>query len=240
LGDNLRDSRIGGHNRPFIVPDAPAAAPASVQSETTMTAPAPAPVAVNGLHHFAYRCRDAEETRQFYEGVLGLPLYHIIQSDYVPSTGEYCPYTHIFFRRTDGSFVAFFDLGDDAAADPSPNTPNWVNHLALRVDTVAELEQTKARLEAHGVEVIGVTDHHIFKSIYFFDPNGIRLELTAQLASAMQMMEESRTAHARLDEWTARKHAWRAERAAGRAVGALKPQQNDRPEVAERAAASRA
>jgi glyoxylase I family protein len=196
---------------------------------------AAAAIPIHGLHHFAYRCRDAEQTRHFYEDILGMPLWHVIQSDHVPSTGEYCPYTHIFFRMTDGSCVAFFDLGDDVAAEPSPNTPAWVNHLALRVDTVEHLERIKARLESHGVEVTGVTDHHIFKSIYFFDPNGIRLELTAQLASEMQMLEASRTAHARLAEWTRRKNEWRRQRAAGKAVGPLKPQRNDRPEVAERA-----
>jgi glyoxylase I family protein len=196
---------------------------------------AAAAIPIHGLHHFAYRCRDAEETRHFYEDILGMPLWHIIQSDYVPSTGEYCPYTHIFFRMTDGSCVAFFDLGDDVAAAPSPNTPAWVNHLALRVDTVEHLERIKARLESHGIEVIGVTDHHIFKSIYFFDPNGIRLELTAQLASEMQMLEASKTAHARLAEWTRRKNEWRKARAEGKASGPLKPQQNDRPEVAARA-----
>ena len=78
------------------------------------------------------------------------------------------------FRMTDGSCIAFFDLGDDVAAEKSPNTPEWVNHIALRVDSVEELARLKARLEAHGVEVLGVTDHHIFQSIYFFDPNGIR------------------------------------------------------------------
>jgi glyoxylase I family protein len=175
---------------------------------------APHAVAINGLHHYAYRCRDAEETRHFYEDLLGLPLFHIIQSDIVPSTGEFCPYTHIFFRMTDGSCIAFFDLGDDQAALPSANTPAWVNHIALRVNTVSELEAMKARLQAAGVEVLGVTDHHIFNSIYFFDPNGIRLELTAQLASEMEMMEEGRTAHARLAQWTARKQVWRTERAA--------------------------
>lgn len=196
---------------------------------------AAAAIPIHGLHHFAYRCRDAEQTRHFYEDILGMPLWHVIQSEVVPSTGEYCPYTHIFFRMTDGSCVAFFDLGDDVAAEPSPNTPAWVNHLALRVDTVEHLERIKARLESHGIEVVGVTDHHIFKSIYFFDPNGIRLELTAQLASEMQMLEASKTAHARLAEWTRRKEQWRAERAAGKAVGPLKPQRNDRPEVAARA-----
>ncbi len=192
----------------------------------------PAPAAIEQLHHFAYRCRDAEETRHFYEDLLGLPLYHIIQSDYVPSTGEYCPYTHFFFRLRDGSFIAFFDLGDDVKPAPSPNTPAWVNHIAFRVDSVQALEDTKARLQAHGVEVLGVTDHHIFKSIYFFDPNGIRLELAAQVADAAHMERESHSAHARLAEWTARKQQWRQERAAGQAQAPLKPQHNDRPEYA--------
>jgi glyoxylase I family protein len=197
-------------------------------------APHPAPAAIHGLHHFAWRCRDAEETRHFYEDLLGLPLFHIIQSDHVPSTGEYCPYTHFFFRLGDGSFVAFFDLGDDVAPLPSPNTPAWVNHLALRVDGVAELERAKARLEAAGVDVLGVTDHHIFKSIYFFDPNGIRLELCAQLADEPHMREESKTAQARLADWTARKQAWRAERAAGAGTATLLPQHNDRPQAGGR------
>jgi catechol 2,3-dioxygenase-like lactoylglutathione lyase family enzyme len=194
----------------------------------------PAPAKVHQLHHCAYRAKDAEETRHFYEDILGLPMYHIIQSDYVPSTGEYCPYTHFFFRLQDGSFIAFFDLGDDEAAEPSPNTPAWVNHISFRVDTVADLEAMKARLQAHGVEVLGITDHHIFKSIYFFDPNGVRLELTAQLADEVQMAQESKTAHARLTEWTTRKEQWRRERAEGKATDPLKPQTNDRPEFARK------
>jgi glyoxylase I family protein len=197
--------------------------------------PLPPPAPIQQLHHYAYRARDAEETRHFYEDILGLPLYHIIQSDYVPSTGEYCPYTHFFFRLQDGSFIAFFDLGDDEAAQASPNTPLWVNHIAFRVNTVDELEAMKSRLQANGIEVLGVTDHHIFKSIYFFDPNGVRLELSAQIADEFQMLKESKTAHSRLDEWTQRKAQWRLDRAAGKASTALKPQQNDRPEFVARA-----
>jgi glyoxylase I family protein len=107
---------------------------------TRASAAVPAPPPIQQLHHYAYRARDAEETRHFYEDILGLPMYHIIQSDHVPSTGEYCPYTHFFFRLQDGSFIAFFDLGDDEAALPSPNTPQWVNHIAFRVNHIAELE----------------------------------------------------------------------------------------------------
>jgi catechol 2,3-dioxygenase-like lactoylglutathione lyase family enzyme len=198
------------------------------------TAALPAPAKIHQLHHYAYRAKDAEETRHFYEDILGLPLYHIIQSDVVPSTGEYCPYTHFFFRLQDGSFIAFFDLGDDVACEPSANTPAWVNHISFRVDSIQDLKDMKARLEAHGVEVLGITDHHIFHSIYFFDPNGVRLELTAQLADEFQMLQESKTAHARLQEWTARKEQWRKDRAAGKASQPLKPQQNDRPEFVKK------
>ncbi len=197
-------------------------------------APLPPAAPVLQLHHYAYRSRDAEETRHFYEDILGLPLFHIIQSDHVPSTGEYCPYTHFFFRLQDGSFIAFFDLGDDEAAQPSPNTPAWVNHIAFRVNSEQDLENTKKRLIAHNIEVLGVTDHHIFKSIYFFDPNGIRLELTAQTADEAHMLRESETAHDRLKKWSERKMEWRLKRISGEGTKTLLPDDNDRPEFGGR------
>lgn len=163
------------------------------------------PIRIRGLHHFAYRCRDAEETRQFYEDLLGLPLAHIVREDHVPSTGEYCPYVHVFFEMADKSYIAFFDLGDDVAPLPSPNTPQWVNHLALELASEVELAAAKSRLQAAGVEIVGVTDHKIIKSIYFFDPNGIRLELTTRTIEQAEL--ESAAPHARpaLDEWTKEK-----------------------------------
>jgi len=194
-----------------------------------MKVPAAAPVLQ--LHHYAYRARDAEETRHFYEDILGLPLYHIIQSDHEPSTGEFRPYTNFFFRLQDGSFLAFFDLGDDEAAEPSPNTPLWVNHIAFRVNTEQDLENTKKRLIAHNVEVHGVADHTIFKSIYFFDPNGIRLELTAQTADDAQMFQQSKNAHERLRKWSEDKMAWRLKRISGEPGKFVFPEGKDKPEL---------
>jgi glyoxylase I family protein len=162
-------------------------------------------VPIRGLHHFAWRCRDAEETRAFYEDILGLPLVHLVRADVVPSTGENCPYVHIFFRLGDGSHIAFFDLGDGIAAEPSPNTPAWVNHLALQVASESALESAKAQLEAAGVPVIGVTDHHFIRSIYFFDPNGIRLELTAFVGEPAYMAEKEALARPELAAWTREK-----------------------------------
>ena len=113
----------------------------------------PAPAPIHQLHHFAYRAKDAEETRHFYEDILGLPLVHVIKSDTVPSTGEHCPYVHIFFRMKEGSCLAFFDLGDDVKPLPSPNPPAWVNHIALRVGSVDDLVQAKQKLQAAGQRV---------------------------------------------------------------------------------------
>lgn len=158
---------------------------------------------IRRLHHFAWRCRDAEETRHFYEDILGLPLVHVIKNDHVPSTGEYCPYVHIFFRMKDDSHIAFFDLGDGIAAQPSPNTPEWVNHIALKVDNRADLDSMHQRLLAQGIEVIGVTDHNSYiESIYFFDPNGFRLELTTEVAAAETVEAFAHTAHQKLATWT--------------------------------------
>lgn len=165
-----------------------------------MTTTAARPIA--GLHHFAWRCRSAEQTRAFYEDLLGLPLVHVIKKDHVPSTGEYCPYVHIFFRLRDGSHIAFFDLGDGELAQPSPNTPDWVNHIAWRVDSREDLLQMKQHLQTSNVEVVGITDHDGYiQSIYFFDPNGLRLELTVETADAQTVQGYAAAAHQQLRDW---------------------------------------
>ena len=171
------------------------------------------PIKLGGVHHAAYRCKDAKETVEWYEAMLGMTYTTAFAEDHVPSTGEYCPYVHIFFEMTDGSYVAFFDLGDDTAAEPSPNTPAWVNHIALRVDSVADLQAMRERLEAHGVDVLGITDHHIIRSIYFFDPNGLRVELTTPTVDDAVMAGHAREAHALLRAWSAEQQARRQESA---------------------------
>ncbi len=163
-------------------------------------------VVLKGLNHVAWRCIDAEQTRQFYEGVLGLPLAHTITSDHVPSTGEYAPYFHLFFELGDGSYVAFFDIRDGKGATVSADMPSWLHHFAFEVSTIAEVLTMKERLEKAGIEVLGVTDHHFINSIYFFDPNGLRLEITVRTETPAYMDEAKRHAHAALRKWTVEKH----------------------------------
>jgi glyoxylase I family protein len=157
------------------------------------------------LHHAAWRCIDAEKTRHFYEDILGLPLAHIVRSDHVPSTGEYAPYCHLFFEMADGSCIAFFDIGDGRGATVSPDMPGWVHHFAFEVDTVDEVLATKKRLEAAGIDVLGLTTHQFIQSVYFFDPNGLRLEVTARTESQAYMDAAKRNAHDELADFMSRK-----------------------------------
>ena len=102
-----------------------------------------------------------------------------ITEDEVPSTGEPDPYMHVFLNAGNGNVLACFELPTQPEMGSDPNTPDWVQHLALEVESVEALLQARARLESAGIEVLGPIDHTILKSIYFFDPNGHRLELAA-------------------------------------------------------------
>jgi glyoxylase I family protein len=135
-------------------------------------------LAISQFNHLAYRCRDAAETTRFYEDVVGLPLAWAVTSDTVGSTGQHDPHIHIFFALPDGTFLAFFELLDRPPAQKDPNTPDWVQHISFTVSGHQELVDAKARLEARGIKVLGPKSGHRFDSIYFFDPNGHRLEYT--------------------------------------------------------------
>ena len=157
------------------------------------------------IHHVAYRCKDAKATVEWYIQHLNMDFVLAIAEDQVPSTKAPDPYMHVFLDAGQGNVLAFFELPNSPEMGRDTNTPEWVQHLAFKVDSLEELETIKDRLVANGIDVIGVTDHTIFKSIYFFDPNGIRLELSAQVAPPDQMHRESLDVRAQLDAWTAQK-----------------------------------
>ncbi|MFH1517352.1 MAG: VOC family protein, partial [Pseudomonadota bacterium] len=129
---------------------------------------------LQGVHHVAYRCKDARETVEFYRDVLGMDFQLAIAEDHVPSTGAYDPYMHIFLDAGNGNVLAFFELPEQPDMGRDENTPQWVQHIAFKVATMDDLHAAKARAEEHGLDVIGPTNHGIFRSIYFFDPNGHR------------------------------------------------------------------
>ena len=172
---------------------------------------------IQRIHHVAYRCIDARQTVQWYQKHLGMDFVLAIAEDHVPSTHAPDPYMHVFLDAGGGNVLAFFELPHSPPMGRDGNTPEWVQHIAFKVGSVADLEATKSRLEADGIAVVGVTDHTIFKSIYFFDPNGHRLELAADTATPKMSRDLDEVKWAMLDEWAetrrAPKHAaWMHER----------------------------
>jgi len=162
---------------------------------------------IRKIHHVAYRCKDAKETVNWYVQHLGMDFVLAIAEDQVPSTLAPDPYMHLFMDAGGGNILAFFELPNAPEMGRDTNTPEWVQHIALEVDSVAILESTKAKLEAAGIEVIGITDHTIFKSIYFFDPNGHRLELAANTGTPEMMKQLDEVKWDMLEEWTKTKRA---------------------------------
>jgi len=159
------------------------------------------------VHHAAYRCKDAQETVDFYSKVVGLPYTIAVAEDKQPTTGEDTPYMHIFFQLGDGNFLAFFELPGSPPMGKDPNTPAWVQHIAFTVDDEDILMRKKQEIEAHGVEVIGPTDHTICKSIYFFDPNGHRLELLVDTTTPEMVKKLADVAAPMLADWNKTKRA---------------------------------
>lgn len=133
------------------------------------------------LHHAAYRCKDAGETTKFYTEMLGLKFAHAMGEDHVPSTGKFSPHVHIFFELEDGSSIAFFECPKDPGDIKDMASPDWIQHFAFEVESLEVLMRAKEDLQAKGLKVVGPTNHDDFiTSIYFFDPSGHRLELTAR------------------------------------------------------------
>ena len=147
------------------------------------------------------------ETKAFYTRFLDLDFTIAIAENEVPSTGEWSPHIHIFFRMEDGSSVAFFELPEDEGDMRDTKTPDWVQHLALKVDNLDTLLTYKERLEAAGIEVIGPTDHKICRSIYFFDPNGHRLELTVDTSTPELDASLLARAERTLEQWSKTRRA---------------------------------
>ena len=162
---------------------------------------------IRKIHHVAYRCHDAKETVEWYRKHLDMDFVLAIAEDHVPSTHAPDPYMHVFMDAGGGNVLAFFELPNSPEMGRDSNTPEWVQHIALEVESVEVLETAKARLEAAGIPVIGVTNHTIFKSIYFFDPNGHRLELAANTGSPEMMKKLDEVKWDMLEEWSQTKRA---------------------------------
>jgi len=153
---------------------------------------------LKGLHHNAYRCRDSEETRMFYEDFLGMPLANAFEISETKS-GRATSVLHSFYRMDDGSFLAFFEAPDRPFEFKEQH--DFDLHIALEVSQ-DDLQEMFEKGKAAGIETRGVSDHGFIGSIYFRDPNGYVIELTAKRPGHdEQVAGAAQSAHAALQRW---------------------------------------
>lgn len=159
--------------------------------------------AILGIHHSAFRCRDAEETRRFYQDILGLRTRAALRIDNDPLTGQPSQYLHLFFEMGDKNYIAFFDAPDSATPEKfAPDHP-FDLHYAMEVSDKDQLMSFKSRLEAHGLQVFGPLDHGFCHSIYFYDPNGLALEFTCRDVKHDAMLDDEEQAlDSIMEQWT--------------------------------------
>jgi catechol 2,3-dioxygenase-like lactoylglutathione lyase family enzyme len=164
-------------------------------------------MSIKKIHHVAYRCKNAKETVTWYKKYLDMDFVLAIAEDKVPSTGAPDPYMHIFLNAGGGNILAFFELPTKPPMGRDENTPAWTQHLALEVETIEEMNSIKVKLEVDGIEVVGPTDHTIFKSIYFFDPSGHRLEIAANTGTPKMAKMLDDVKWDMLEDWEKTKRA---------------------------------
>jgi len=137
---------------------------------------------VRNLHHHAFRCRSAEETRAFYEGLLGFPLVAACIEPIDPLTNEPKPYMHLYFELGDGSALAFFDYPSHFKPEDFPEVDQFGHHIAMEVaGGDATIDAYKKKLQDAGIDVLEI-DHGYCRSIYFYDPNGMRVEFATNVS----------------------------------------------------------
>jgi catechol 2,3-dioxygenase-like lactoylglutathione lyase family enzyme len=157
---------------------------------------------IKKLHHSAFRCRDSEETRQFYEDFLGLPLAGTLEIQETKS-GRKTETLHTFYQLDDGSYLAFFEAPDMPFDFKAQH--DYDLHMALEVDEPV-LATMMAKGKAAGIETRGISDHGFIHSVYFRDPNGYVLELTARMPNHDRAMDRTTNgARAKLDKWQSAK-----------------------------------
>jgi catechol 2,3-dioxygenase-like lactoylglutathione lyase family enzyme len=153
---------------------------------------------IKKLHHNAYRCRDSEETRRFYEEFLGLPLAGTLEIKETKS-GRKTETLHTFYRLDDGSYLAFFEAPDMPFEFKAQH--DFDLHIALEVDEPS-LRAMLERGKRQGIETRGISEHGFIRSIYFRDPNGYVIELTSKQPGHDEAMDPAANgARAKLDAW---------------------------------------
>jgi catechol 2,3-dioxygenase-like lactoylglutathione lyase family enzyme len=167
---------------------------------------------LGNIHHLALRCRDAEQTRWFYEDVLGLTLAAALSLENSPGTEKERPFLHLFLELGDGNYIAFFDEPGHAKPEQFEIKDSFDIHIAFETENIESMLAWKDKISAAGDFIFGPIDHEFVESVYFFDPNGYALEITHKTAKHdAVLLEEKSNARQQIAEWSARTRAKKIE-----------------------------
>lgn len=174
--------------------------------------PAGALKALGNVHHAAYRCRDAEQTRWFYEELLGMPLAAAMVFDHISGTEVNRDYMHLFFQLGDGNFIAFFDEPDRATVESFNRKDSFDVHIALEAESYDDMIAWQESINSKGKTCLGPIDHGFVKSVYMYDPNGIQVEITSKAPDYRSILvEEQKHVDEIMDNWTKKTRAQKVE-----------------------------
>lgn len=186
-----------------------------------MTDPITALRPLGNIHHLALRCRDAEQTRWFYEDVLGMKLAVALPLDDDPGTKEKRPYLHLFMELGDGNYIAFFDDPTHARPEHFELKDSYDIHIAFETDSRESMLAWRDKITAAGDFIFGPIDHDFVESVYFFDPNGYALEITHKTDNHDSIiLEEETAAREQIATWTEQTRAQKVELFGAEAIDA--------------------
>jgi catechol 2,3-dioxygenase-like lactoylglutathione lyase family enzyme len=178
-----------------------------------------------GVHHLALNTDDMKKTVDFYVDVLGMPLVHAMKVPPGLGTGPgnrgnppYEEIRHYFFDMGNDSLLAFFEIPPGKEPQGHRNAIGAMQHCAFVV-TPERFADIERRLKRHDIAYIGpIPQLPGLMGIYFYDPNGIRLEFACQPAdgagqkvlacvtqTAEQLRKELETLPGATPEWIARR-----------------------------------
>lgn len=174
---------------------------------------------LGNIHHLALRCRDAEQTRWFYEDILGLKLAAALSLEKSPGTEQDRPFMHLFLELGDANYIAFFDEPGRARPEHFELKDSYDIHIAFETDSRESMLAWMEKIKAAGDFIFGPIDHEFVESVYFFDPNGYALEITHKtMKHDAVLAKEERDARAQIAEWSARTRAMKVELFGAKAI----------------------
>jgi catechol 2,3-dioxygenase-like lactoylglutathione lyase family enzyme len=162
----------------------------------------PTLTALHNIHHAAYRCRDAEQTRWFYEDIMGLKMAAAFEENIDFGEGRNRHFLHIFFEMADGNYIAFFDEPGISQEPDFKRKDSFELHLAFETDSMENLLAWQKKINDAGKTCLGPVDHGFVHSVYMYDPNGIQVEITCRSIDPNIMQHHNDTARDSLNEWT--------------------------------------